>query len=154
MGRNVFLSYQMTRMEPAISIIERLEEEGYNVYWIPPENHPSSDKALKSELIRMMRRCSVVVVLVSPGAYTRDWMSWEVKWAAKLRKRIVGVYEHGKSDAGIPQFVKDNADALVRNNVSTIIQAIEGDDIWDWGEPREAPIPWWVWRRMFRKSRW
>ena len=58
-------------------------------------------------------------------------MNWEIEYAAKQGKRIVGIWEFGQQECEIPNALKEYADALVGWNGSSIINAINGKDKWE-----------------------
>src|SRR5690606_18358913 len=55
----------------------------------------------------------VLLVYVSPNTKDSDWVNWEIEYAAKLGKRIVGVWEHGERDCDLPSALHEHADAVV-----------------------------------------
>ncbi|MBB5207904.1 TIR domain-containing protein [Chiayiivirga flava] len=71
------------------------------------------------------------ICYVSPHTKESDWVNWEIEYAAKQGKRIIGVWEHGEKECDIPQALKEHADALVGWNGDSIISAIDGKDIWE-----------------------
>jgi hypothetical protein len=73
----------------------------------------------------------VFICYVSPQTKNSDWVNWEIEYAAKQGKRIVGVWEHGEKDCDLPSALEENADALVGWNGTAIIDAINGKDQWE-----------------------
>lgn len=72
-----------------------------------------------------------VVVLIGPKTHKRDWVDWEIEYAAKHGdKRIVGVFLRGATDSDIPEKLDDYGDACVAWNSDKIVAAIEGENIW------------------------
>ena len=58
-------------------------------------------------------------------------MNWEIEYAHKQGKRIVGVWERGERDCEIPEALERYGDALVGWHGESIIDAINGDsDNW------------------------
>lgn len=81
-------------------------------------------------LLRMkMRWAGTVVVLIGSQTHSREWVNWEIKQAAKMGKRIVGVFMHGGKDADIPENLEKYGDGLVGWNSGKIIAALEGEDV-------------------------
>ena len=74
---------------------------------------------------------SVLVVYVSPDTKHSQWVNWEIEYAHKQGKRIVGVWAHGAKDCELPKALEDYADAVVGWNGESIIDAINGEsDEW------------------------
>jgi hypothetical protein len=71
------------------------------------------------------------LVYVSPGTKDSEWVNWEIEYAAKQGKRIVGVWEHGEKDCDLPPALQQHADAMVGWNGDAIVNAIEGQDVWE-----------------------
>lgn len=70
------------------------------------------------------------ICYVSPETKTSDWVNWEIEYAAKQGKRIVGVWQYGHDGCELPDALKDYADAVVGWNGDAIIDAINGKDNW------------------------
>ena len=74
---------------------------------------------------------SVLVVYISPETRHSWWVNWEIEYAHRQGKRIVGVWAHGARDCELPQALEDYADAIVGWNGESIIDAINGEsDEW------------------------
>jgi hypothetical protein len=79
------------------------------------------------------------IVYVSPGTKESYWVDWEIEYAAKQGKRIIGVWEHGEKDCDLPPALQEHADAMVGWNGDVIVDAINGNDIWE--KPDGGPCP-------------
>ena len=75
--------------------------------------------------------CSVLVVYISPETKNSDFVAWEIEYAHKQGKRIVGVWERGARDCALPEALDRYADAVVGWNGESIVAAINGDSN-DW----------------------
>jgi MTH538 TIR-like domain (DUF1863) len=69
---------------------------------------------------------STVVVLISTDAHKSKWVDWEIAYAHRLGKRIVGVWAHGNKDCTVPENLNRYADAVVGWQGDSIIKAING----------------------------
>ncbi len=78
--------------------------------------------------------CSVLVVYISPDTKNSDFVNWEIDYAQKQGKRIVGVWERGAKDCELPEALDQYADAVVGWNGESIVDAINGDSN-DWHQP-------------------
>ncbi len=69
---------------------------------------------------------STLVVYVSSDTKSSPWVDWEIEYANKLGKRIVGVWEHGANQCQIPDALERYGDALVGWHGESIVDAITG----------------------------
>lgn len=95
---------------------------------------------IKSEILGpRIQWAGTLVVLISHGTHESAWVNWEIEYAHKLGKRIVGVWDRGAADADLPEALDRYADAVVGWQADRIIDAIDGKlDTWEnsAGEPR------------------
>ena len=90
-------------------------------------NEAEDPEYIKSEILApAIRWAGTCVVLVSPGTRDSSWVDWEIRYANKIGKRIVGVWAHGAKDCDVPAALKDYADAVVGWQTESIIDAIGG----------------------------
>lgn len=82
----------------------------------------------------------VFICYVSPKTKESEWVNWEIEYAAKQGKRIVGVWEHGEKECELPSALKEYADALVGWNGTAIVDAIGGKDQWEWPDGTSSPV--------------
>jgi hypothetical protein len=83
-----------------------------------------------------------MLVLISPDTHTSEWVDWEIEYAEKNAKRIVGVWARGGQDCDVPENLKKYADAVVGWNTERIMDAI-GGKINNWSIPdgtEQAPL--------------
>lgn len=76
---------------------------------------------------------STLVVYVTPDTRDSWWVNWEIEYANKLNKRIVGVWAHGENECDLPAALEQYADAVVGWHGESIVDAIIGksDDSYD-----------------------
>jgi len=91
-------------------------------------------------LAPLIQWAGVFICYVSPQTKNSDWVNWEIEYAAKQGKRIVGVWQHGDKDCDLPEALKEYADAVVGWNGESIVDAINGKDGWQMpdGSPSAA----------------
>ena len=70
------------------------------------------------------------ICYVSPLTKSSDWVNWEIEYAAKQGKRIIGVWQFGDKECELPEALTEYADAVVGWNGDAIIDAIDGKDSW------------------------
>ena len=67
-------------------------------------NNAQSPEYIKSEILApRITQAGTFLVLISRGTKQSEWVDWEIEYAARLGKRIVGVWEHGASEADVPE---------------------------------------------------
>lgn len=95
-------------------------------------NDATNPDYIKTDILApRIQWASTMIVLISPQTHTSEWVNWEIEYAAKQGKRIVGVYVHGGMDSDIPQALDLYADAVVGWNSDSVIDAITGKNN-DW----------------------
>jgi hypothetical protein len=92
-------------------------------------NDAKSPEYIKSLLAAQITWASTLLVYITPKTKTSEWVDWEIQYAQKQGKRIVGVWAHGYADCDIPNALSDYHDAVVCWNAELIIDAINGKDI-------------------------
>ena len=102
-------------------------------------NDAKAERYIKAVILgRRIRRSGKVVVVVSPQTRDHWWVDWEIQFAAKKGKRIVGVWAPGAGGCDLPAELDRLGDALVDWDAGRIIAALEGEDLW-LGSSGEAP---------------
>jgi hypothetical protein len=83
---------------------------------------------------------STFVVYISHKTKDSHWVNWEIEYAARQGKRIVGVWERGAAGCELPTALEEYRDALVGWHGNSIIDAIVGErDISE--NPDGSPTP-------------
>ena len=91
-------------------------------------NSASNEDYIKYEILApRIKWASVLVVYISPETKDSDWVNWEIDFAAKEGKRIVGVWAQGEKGCELPEALRRHRDALVGWKGESIIGAINGD---------------------------
>ena len=85
-------------------------------------NSASDEDYIKYEILApRIKWASVLVVYISPETKDSDWVNWEIDYAAKEGKRIVGVWAQGEKGCDLPEALRQHRDALVGWNGESII---------------------------------
>lgn len=92
-------------------------------------NNAKDKDYIKSLLSPLISQASICICLIGPNTHDSEWVNWEVEQALKQGKRIIGVYLWGAKDSDIPPALEDAADAMVGWNHDTILEAINGMNI-------------------------
>lgn len=137
--KHLFISHHHKDDEAVSKFLSMISGHGYDVrnssIRAKPENQKRLDEnRVSEEVIRRLLRikiswASTVVVLIGKDTHTRPWVDWEINKAKEQGKRIVGVFERGGTDADIPKALKDYGSAIVNWNTSSIISAIDGENV-------------------------
>ena len=131
--KNVFVSHIHEDDEDVGKLKENMGKQGYNVrdYSITSDNpnNAYNEEYIKREILApRIKQSSVLAVIVSPGTKGSDYVDWEIEYAAKNGKRIVGIWAHGAKGCELPDALKDNYDSLVAWDAPKIISAIEDEN--------------------------
>lgn len=103
-------------------------------------NNANSPEYIKSQILApQIQWAGTLVVYVSADTKDSAWVNWEIEYAAKLGKRIVGVWAEGQPECELPAALKDFPDAMVGWEGDAIIEAIvEEKD--EWEKPDGSPM--------------
>jgi len=97
-----------------------------------PNNAQNEDYIKSKILAPRIEWAGVVIVLISPETHTSHYVNWEIEYAAKQGKRIVGVFVRGGLDSDVPRALEVYGDGDACGwNAESVVDAIEG-----------APKPW------------
>lgn len=107
-------------------------------------NNATDPNYIKTQILApAINWAGVFICYVTPETKDSDWVAWEIEYAAKQDKRIVGVWAYGESECELPAALKEYADAVVGWNGDAIIDAINGADTWqkpDGGDCDPVPL--------------
>jgi hypothetical protein len=108
-------------------------------------NNAQNEEYIKYEILApRIDWAGVLVVLITADTRNSDYVNWEIEYASRHDTRIVGVWDWGEAGVDVPEALKDCADAIVTWQGETIVDAINGENIFckaD-GTPRElAQLP-------------
>jgi hypothetical protein len=91
------------------------------------ENEATSPEYIKSNILApQINWAGTFIVYVTPKTKDSKWVNWEIEYAAKQGKRIVGVWGHGDNNCELPDALKEYGDAVVGWNGEKIVDAING----------------------------
>ena len=129
--RNVFISHIHEDDEGLGKLKGLLKDNGMAVrdYSITADNpnNAHSEDYIKSEILApRIQQSGTLVVYISPETRESDWVNWEIEYAQKQDKRIVGVWEYGEKDCEVPDALDKYHDAIVGWTGNSVIDAING----------------------------
>ena len=142
---NVFISHIHEDDDGLTKLKELLDSHGFSIRDASidaekPNNAQSPDYIKSVILAPRIQWAGTMLVYISPETQNSEYVDWEVEYAHKLGKRIVGVWAQGDKDCPTPQAVDDYADAVVAWNGDAIIRAINGES-GSWQTPVGTPKP-------------
>lgn len=136
--KNVRISHAIRDDSVVQELTVLLKKHGYSVQDSSKESNTLSEAAgehyTKAGLAPSIDWAGALLVLISPAIRTRQWVDWEIEYAERQGKRIVGVYVPGGGDADIPASFQMYGDALVGYQIDRVVEALRGT-ITTWCNP-------------------
>lgn len=137
--KNVFISHIHEDDEGLGKLKDLLRSHGmtirdYSITSDNPNNAHSEEYIKYSILAPRIRQSSTLVVYITPDTKDSTYVNWEIEYAVRLGKRIVGVWAYGEKGCEVPDALNDYADAVVGWTGDRIIDAINGK-IGEWQNP-------------------
>ena len=130
-AKNVFISHVHEDDKLLQDLRDLLSNNGYEIrdgsIDSSKPNEATSDEYIKSGVLApRIRWASTLVVLISPRTHESKWVEWEIEYAQKEGKRVVGLWVQGGQDSDIPKNLDDYADAVVGWQADRVMGAITG----------------------------
>ncbi|KQW72345.1 TIR domain-containing protein [Ensifer sp. Root127] len=106
-----------------------------------PNNAKSPEYIKNSILAPQIQWAGTLIVYVTADTRQSAWVNWEIEYAAKLGKRIVGVWAEGEHGCELPDALREYRDAMVGWHGNSIVEAIvEDQDKSELPDGTAAPI--------------
>ena len=134
--KNVFISHRHeddARLNDFKQLTKKhgMECRDYSITADNPNNAHNEEYIKHQILAPRIQESGCLMVYISDRTRHSEWVEWEINYAQKLGKRIVGVWAHGDRDCEIPQALDRHAHAIVGWNGESIIDALNGrSDSW------------------------
>ena len=106
-------------------------------------NNAKDPDYIKSLLADRINWAGTMFVLVTPDTKDHEWVDWEIEYANKHEKRIIGAWGPDSEGCELPEALQFYADAVVEWDDDAIIAALHGADNWhnpDGTERETMPI--------------
>ncbi len=137
--KNVFISHIHEDDQGLAKIKDLLKSNGMTIrdYSINADNpnNAHSEEYIKSQILApRIDKSSTLVVYISPQTKDSQYVNWEIEYAEKQNKRIIGVWAHGENGCEVPEALENYGDAIVGWTGNNIIDAINGK-INGWNNP-------------------
>jgi hypothetical protein len=141
-AKNVFVSHIHEDDEGIAQLKDLLAKNGFEIrdasVTSDKPNEAKSSDYIKSEILApRIRWASTLIVYITPETKDSEWVNWEIEYAQKMGKRIIGVWAHGANESNLPKALDSYADSVVGWNSDRIIDAISGRTR-DWMTPSGA----------------
>lgn len=136
---NIFISHIHEDDEGLGKLKDLLKNNGRTVrdFSISSDNpnNAHSEDYIKNEILGPRIKLSgVLLVYISEDTKDSEYVDWEIEYAHKNNKPIVGVWAYGEKGCELPEAFEKYADALVEWRGNKIIDAIDGK-INNWERP-------------------
>ncbi|MBU5280707.1 TIR domain-containing protein [Anaerostipes hadrus] len=134
--KNIFVSHYHThadRIEDLKALLNRhgMTMKDSSIYENKKPNHAHNQEYIKSLIRPQIDWAGTTIVLIGKNTNKSEYVNWEIEYAARKGKRIVGVYLPGESNNELPEAFNKYGDSLRKWNAESIISGINGDDTWD-----------------------
>jgi hypothetical protein len=129
--KNVFVSHIHEDDEGLGRLKELLARGGFQIrdasITSDKPNEAANSEYVKNEILApRIRWASTLIVYITPDTMDSEWVNWEIEYAQKMGKRIVGVWAYGANESNLPKALDSYADAVVGWKSEGIIDAISG----------------------------
>ena len=134
--KNVFISHIHEDDEGISRIKSVVEGQGLTVrdssITSDKPNTATNEDYIKYQILApRINWASVLAVYVTPETKQSWWVNWEIEYAHKQGKRVVGIWEWGAKGCELPEALHRYGDAMVGWNGESILEAINGEsDNW------------------------
>src|SRR5260370_2657052 len=121
--KNVFVSHIHEDDEGLERLKELLAKDGFEIrdasVTSDKPNEAADPEYIKDQILGpRIRWASTLIVYITQDTRDSDWVNWEIEYAQKMGKRIVGVWAHGANESNLPDALDTYADAVVGWNSS------------------------------------
>ena len=110
-----------------------------------PNNARSEEYIKRQILAPHIKWAGTLAVYVTPDTHKSPWVNWEIQYAHRAGKRIVGIWAWGAKGCAVPETLERYGHAMVGWNGENIVDAITGkSDPWyqqDGSLPERRDIP-------------
>lgn len=94
-------------------------------------NNATNEAYIKSRILAPgINWAGKLIVLITAETKNHHWVDWEIEYAEKQGKTIIGVWAPGSVGCDVPTPLEQHADALIGWNAESIIRALNGERIW------------------------
>jgi len=103
------------------------------------ENQAKSPDYIKNKILGpRIDWAGVFIVYITPSTKQSEWVDWEIEYAHRQGKRIVGIWAYDDNECEIPAALEKYADVVVGWRGEGIVDAINGSNE-NWEKPDGTP---------------
>ena len=141
---NLFVSHKGEDESKIEAFKKLMEKRGYNfrdssIKESEP-NRANNEEYIKSAYLRpAIDWAGTVVVLIGNNTHKSEWVNWEIDYAIRTGRTVIGVYLPGETDSKLPEALKNYATSCVSWNADKIDEAIKNNRIF-WEDQNGNPI--------------
>ena len=122
---SVFICHDWEYSDEYYRVCEFLDDAP-NFLWknlsVPEHDRLDTNDMLQKNLRDQVRPADVMLVLAGMYTARSGWMDWEMNFARRIGKSIIGIRPWG--NAQLPVVVQNNADEIVGWNTASIVGSI------------------------------
>ena len=128
---NLFISHRHEDDALVTSLKNLLKDKGVTIrdssITSGSPNQARNPDYIKTQILAPgIRWAGTLAVLITPDTKNHDWVDWEIEYANKNDKRIIGVWAPGSAGCEVPEPLEKYADAVIGWNSERILGAING----------------------------
>lgn len=141
--KNVFISHIHEDDDGLQKLKDLLSSKGLTIrdYSISKDNpnNAHSEEYIKTQILApRIQQSSVIVVYITPDTKDSDYVNWEIEYAIKNGKQVVGVWAKGEGGCELPDAFQKYSPTVVGWVGDRIIDAINGKIV-GWQNPDGTP---------------
>src|SRR4051812_1387379 len=104
-------------------------------------NNAKDEAYIKTQLLAPnINWAGALIVIVTPDTKNHQWVDWEVEYAEKQGKEIIGVWAPGSTGCEVPAALEQHADSLVTWDADKIAAALNGSAVWEQSDGTPRPV--------------
>lgn len=143
--KNIFISHIHEDDSMVSDLIELMKKSGLEArnasITSDKPNNAQSENYIKQKLSTRIKWASTVITLISDGTADSEWVNWEIEYAIKKGKCVIGVYAPGATDADIPDALnKYGYAAIVGWRKDLLVSMIKGEVAPEWHNPANGEL--------------
>lgn len=130
MSYRLFISHAWSYSDDYYRLCNLLNNKSYFSwinYSVPKHDPFETMEGLEKNLRNQIRPVNAVIVLAGMYANYSNWIEFEVEFSKSINKPIIVIKPWGQER--VPQYLRDNATAIVGWNTDSIVEAIRNNSI-------------------------
>lgn len=145
---NVFVSHYHEDADRIVNVINLIEKKDLikvrdsSIYEQKEPNNAENPEYIKSLIRPQIDWAGTVIVLIGKETKNSEWVDYEINYAGKNDKKIIGVFLPGSDDSDIPESFKEHGSALCSYRSESLNNAL--NDLTNFetsnGSDRNQPI--------------